>query len=188
VSEGTVLLKLFITGIVLGIVVAGGALYAYPAVDQHREASIVKVAPNGGTVESFHINLPDDRIMSRSAGQNQPIPENLQWSADPLLEKTDIAIYKLRNERDAVVGLAARTSAPVQSGALVEWVLHLPARGSQFVSMQTVADMNSVGTGILRAGSREFADRAGSMTERRQANGRIELKTQYVGKSRDESE
>lgn len=177
------MLKLFITGIVLGMAVAGGALYAVPAVDQYREASIIKVAPNGGTVESFHINLPDDRIMSRSPGQNAPVPEGLQWSADPRLMNTEIEIYKLRNERDVVVGLAARTTANDESGATVEWVLHLPARGSQFASMRTPAGADAPGSGVLMAGSREFAGRVGSVTERRQADVRIQLTTNSVSKS-----
>lgn len=181
-------MKLFITGIVLGIVAAGGALYALPAVDQYREASIVKVAPNGGTVETFHVNLPDDRIMSRSPGQNAPVPEGLQWSAAPRLANTQVDIYKLRNERDVVVGLAARTAASEQAGATIEWVLHLPARGSQFASMQTVSEADGWRSGVLLAGSREFAGRAGSMKVRRQANVRIELLVNSISNSRGEFE
>jgi len=62
-SGDTVLLKTFLLGILLGLAAAAGALYAIPAVDQKREASIVTVAPNGGNAETFHINIPIDRIM-----------------------------------------------------------------------------------------------------------------------------
>jgi hypothetical protein len=164
------MLKLFITGIVLGILAAAGALYAYPAVDQHREASLVKVAPNGGVMESFHINVPDDRIMSRSPGRQPSIPENLAW---PTGERFDSA------------------HADEQSGALVEWVLHLPARGSQFISMQQQKSADGLRRGVLQAGSREFDEREGSITVRWVADtsgredapdGRIELETSYVGK------
>lgn len=184
------MLKLFITGIVLGILAAAGALYAYPAVDQHREASLVKVAPNGGVMESFHINVPDDRIMSRSPGRQPSIPENLAWPTGERFDSAQLDIFKLRNERDVVVGLAAR-AADEQSGALVEWVLHLPARGSQFISMQQQKSADGLRRGVLRAGSREFDEREGSITVRWVADtsgredapdGRIELETSYVGK------
>lgn len=184
------MLKLFITGIVLGIVAAAGVLYAYPAVDQHREASLVKVAPNGGTMESFHINVPDDRIMSRSPGRQSSIPENLAWPAGERFDSAQLDIYKLRNERDVVVGLAAR-AADEQSGPLVEWVLHLPARGSQFISMQQQQSSGGSRRGVLRAGSREFGNRDGTITVRWLADtsgredapdGRIELETSYVTK------
>lgn len=188
------MLKLFITGIVLGIVAAAGALYAYPAVDQHREDSLIKVAPNGGTTELFHINLPDDRIMSRSPGQNASIPLNLAWPSDEHFDSAQLEIYKLRNERDVVVGIAARAAASEEGSTLVEWVMHLPARGSQFVSMQTQPTAGGLRSGVLRAGSREFDDRDGSMTVRWVADasgqqdapdGRIELKTRHVGKRSD---
>ena len=166
VREGTGLLKLFIIGIVLGIVVAAGVLSVYPAVDQHREVSMVKVAPNGGTTESFHINLPDDRIMSRSPGQNASIPEGMVWPSGESFAAAQLGLYKLRNERDVVVGLAARAAANEQGGTFAEWVLHLPARGSQFVSMRIPSSAGGVRSGVLRAGSREFDNRDGSMTVR----------------------
>ena len=85
----TVLLKTFFLGIVLGLAAAAGVLYAIPAVDQVREASIVKVAPNGGNSETFHINLPMDRIMLGDAGQAGVVPPGLKWPADEVLaEKT----------------------------------------------------------------------------------------------------
>ncbi len=186
-------MKLFITGIVLGIVVAAGCLYAYPAVDQHREESVIKVAPNGGTTESFHINLPDDRIMSRSPGQNT-IPEGLSWPSGELFTSAQFGIYKLRNERDVVVGLAARAAAVEPNGAFIEWVLHLPARGSQFVSMQAPLSADGIRSGVLRAGSREFDNRDGSMQvrwiadaagEQNAATGRIVLQTTQIARRSD---
>ncbi len=186
-------MKLFITGIVLGIFVAAGCLYAYPAVDQHREESVIKVAPNGGTTELFHINLPDDRIMSRSPGQNT-IPEGLAWPAGENFASAQLGIYKLRNERDVVVGLAARAAAVEPSGAIVEWVLHLPARGSQFVSMQASPSEGDIRSGVLRAGSREFNNRDGSMKvrwiagavgEQTVPTGRIVLQTSHIARRSD---
>lgn len=183
-----VLLKLFITGIVLGIASAAGLLYAVPVVDQHREASLVKVAPNGGTVESFRINLPQDSIIVRHPGEGQTAPANIDWPQDERFRPVRIELFKLRNERNVVVGLAARSATVNANGVLVDWVLHLPARGSQFLSMQPEVAANGFRGGVLRAGSREFANRSGSMMVRQvtaqqgATGGRIELTTNYIGK------
>ncbi len=180
------MLKLFITGIVLGIASAAGILYAFPVVDLHREASLVKVAPNGGTVESFHVNLPQDRIVVRLPGATDTVPPALDWPRDERFSPVRFELYRLRNARDVVVGLAARTETTDASGVLVDWVLHLPARGSQFLSMRPEIAANGFRGGVLRAGSREFAGKRGSMTARRVATqeggagGRIELTTNYI--------
>ncbi len=182
------MLKLFITGIVLGIACAAGILYAFPVVDLHREASLVKVAPNGGTVESFRINLPQDRIVARSPGAGPAVPTKLEWPEGERFGAIRFELFKLRNERDVVVGLAARTEATDASGVLIDWVLHLPARGSQYLGMQPQIAANGFRGGVLRAGSREFAGHSGSMMVRRVENqpgaagGRIELTTNYIGK------
>ncbi len=186
------MLKLFITGIVLGIASAAGILYAFPVVDLHREASLVKVAPNGGTVESFHINLPRARVVVRSPGEAETVPPELDWPQDERFRPVRFELYRLRNERDVVVGLAARTEATDASGVLVDWVLHLPARGSQFLSMQPEIAANGFRGGVLRAGSREFARQRGSMMVRQvaaqqgAAGARIELTTNYIADRRAE--
>jgi len=71
--------KTFLLGIVLGIVAAAGALYAVPPVNQVREASIVTVAPNGGNVESFHINIPMDRVITGAAGEGRARPAGIRY-------------------------------------------------------------------------------------------------------------
>ena len=178
------MLKTFIFGIVLGIAAAAGALYAYPAVDQHREASIVTVAPNGGNVEAFHVNVPMDRIMVGAQGLGNPLPPGMQWPEDEMLSDVRVELFKIRNAKDVVIGVASR--AAVSNRDLVDWVLHLPARGSLYVSMAETT--GAYRRGGIRAGSREFAPFSGSMTERWVADesgepghGRIELKTRYVG-------
>ncbi|MBU2678501.1 MAG: hypothetical protein KJP16_15635 [Gammaproteobacteria bacterium] len=184
------MLKTFIAGILLGIVGVATLLYAYPVVDQHREESIVTVAANGGNIEAFHTNVPMDRILIGAAGQKQPLPEGMIWPADPMLRDVRVELFKIRNARDIVVGVASRTAARDESADVIDWVLHLPARGSMFVNMQPEGLAGGFRNGELRAGSREFAQLRGVMTERWVPNtsgdadapvGRIELRTTLAG-------
>lgn len=185
-----VLLKTFIVGIVLGIAAAAAGLYFYPVVDQHREASIVSVAPNGGNVEAFHVNVPMDRVMVGAPGQKKPLPIGMDWPADDLLQDVRVELFKIRNARDTVVGVASRTAVKDGADQVIDWVLHLPARGSAYVNMRREALPGGYRQGELRAGSREFAEFGGGMTERWVPNtsgdedaptGRIELVTRFVG-------
>ena len=183
------LFKTFLIGIVLGLAAAAGALYAIPVVDQHREASIVRVAPNGSNAETLHVNIPMDRIMAADAG-SQAVPADLQWPATDVLAGVRAEVFKLRNANDAVVGVGVRTSAERDDGSVIDWALHLPARGSIFVAMEAAPRDGGFRIGEMRAGSREFARLAGVLTERWVADtsgeedaplGRIELRTTYVG-------
>jgi hypothetical protein len=189
------LLKTFLIGIVLGLVAAAGALYAIPAVDQEREASIVTVSPNGGNAEIFHINIPHDRIMVGAPGQNVEVPPGLAWPSDEILAGVRTELYKIRNARDSVVGVAARTAAQNDGGDVIDWVLHLPARGSLYVNMELAAREGGYRLGEIRSGSREFGQFNGVMTERWVVNktaeedaptGRIELQASYVGQPEPE--
>ena len=185
------MVKTFFLGIILGLAAAAGALYAFPAVDQTREASIVKVAPNGGNVEEFHINIPMDRIMVGAVDQPNPVPPGLSWPVDQELAGIRAELFKIRNARDAVVGVAVRNAATGDSGNVIDWVLHLPARGSVFINMEPAARQGGFRIGRFRSGSREFGPLNGFMTERWVANttdddedaplGRIELLATYVG-------
>ena len=182
--------RTFIIGIFLGIAATAGALYAIPAVDLHRESSIITVIPNGGNTESFHINVPMDRIMAGSQGQHEPLPAEMEWPTDTVLANVRMELFKIRNARDTVVGIAARTAAKDEETNLIDWVLHLPARGSFFVSMSPVAMQGNYRIGVFSAGTSEFAQLKGTMTERWVADtsgeedapeGRIKLFAQYVG-------
>lgn len=185
------MLKTFIVGILLGVAGAAAALYTVPVIDQHREASIVSVAANGTNIESFHVNVPMDRILVGAHGQPLSLPEGLSWPSDPVFEDIRAELFKVRNARDAVVGIAARTAARQENGPVIDWVVHLPARGSMFVSLQAEADSTGFRSGELLGGSREFSGLIGTMMERWIANpsagedepaGRIELTTAYVRK------
>lgn len=183
--------KTFIVGIVLGITAAAAGLYLYPVVDQYREASIVSVAANGGIVETFHVNVPMDRIMVGAREQTTALPAGLEWPADDLLQNVRVELFKIRDARDAVVGVAARTLARDGSADMIDWMLHLPARGSVYVNMRPKSLPGGYRQGELRAGSREFGEWSGRMTERWVPNestdedapsGRIELVTTFVGR------
>lgn len=184
------MLKTFIAGIVLGIAGAIGVLYAVPVVEQHREASIITVRPNGGNTERFHISVPMDRIVVGAVGSAEPLPPGLEWPDVPLFEGVNTELFKIRNERDAVVGLAARVAVDDEQGQFIEWVLHLPARGSAYVTMSSQPLEGGYRRGVLRHGSREYATFTGSMTERwvpaegddiDPVQGRIELDVVFVG-------
>lgn len=176
-------------GTLLGIAAAAGAMYAIPAVDQHRELSIISVLPNGGNTESFHINIPMDRIMIGAPGQREPVPPGIVWPTDELLADVRTELFKIRNARDKVVGIAARNAAKVDTADQIDWVMHLPARGSVFVNMSPDAMEGGYRIGRFRTGTREFDFLAGTMTEswivdtsgeEDAPDGRIELFLRFV--------
>lgn len=186
------MLKTFFLGTLLGLLATAGALYGY-SVDQVREASILTVNPNGGSVESFHINVPMDRIMIGAPGQSSTVPAGLDWPTDEILADVRAELFKIRNARDTVVGVAVRTAAKSNGDDIIDWVLHLPARGSAFVQMDATPREGGFRIGEIRSGSREFAPLNGYMTERWVANtsveedapiGRIELIGTYTARSK----
>lgn len=186
------MLKTFLFGILLGLAAAGGALFAIPVVDQHREVSIISVAPNGGNNESFHINVPMDRVMVGAGGGASGLPVGLDWPDDPVLENVSTELFKVRNARDTVVGVAARTVAKEEDANVIDWVIHLPARGSLFVNMESVPQASGHRIGKIRTGSQEFEPLIGFVAERWVNDtsgevgapaGRIELQATYVAKA-----
>ncbi len=183
------LIKTFITGIVIGVAGFVAALYAVPAVDLSRETSIIAVSPNGGNAETFHINIPMDRIMVGDPAGKQGVPPGVAWPEDPVLDGVRAEVFKVRNSRNAVIGVASRLAAESgEFGNVIEWVVHLPARGSLFVTLEP-ASGGGGRTGPLRAGTREFETIVGTMRERWVTNtsaeadapaGRIELVATFV--------
>lgn len=184
------MLRIFFVGILLGLAAAAAALYVFPAVDQERESSIVTVAPNGGNIESFHINVPMDRVMIGTPGRASSLPEGLEWPEDEILGDVRAEMFKIRNARDSVIGVAVRAAAKNGEEDVIDWVLHLPARGSVFVNMAAAPLEGGYRLGEIRAGSREFAPLHGFMTERwvtstsdeeDAPSGQIELVATYTG-------
>jgi len=184
------LFKTFLIGIVLGVAAAAGALYAIPAVDQEREASIISVAPNGGTFEQFHVNIPMDRVLIGTQADSNPVPPGMEWPADPLFAGVRTEMFKIRNARDAVIGVGVRTAVTNGDERSVDWLLHLPARGSLFVSMEAEPRASGMRVGNVISGTREFVGLHGALAESWVANetdeedapiGRIELRASYIG-------
>ena len=182
--------KTFLLGILLGIVAAAGTLYAVPLIDQHRESSIISVAVNGGTTESFHVNIPMDRIMVGTPGNSTPMPEGMQWPDTELFANVRSELFKVRNERNTVIGVASRTTAREEDGDVIDWVIHFPARGSLYVSMTPEAEDGGFRVGTIVKGTREFDRLSGGVSERWIADvsgeedapaGRLELSAHYVG-------
>jgi len=177
--------KTFIAGILLGIAASVAGLYYLPVVDQSREASLVIVRPNQGNTEAFHANVPMDRILTGVPSQQNPLPPGLQWSDDERFANLRVELFKIRNAKNDVVGVASRMAANDElPGDVIEWVLHLPARGSIYVSMPLEPQKGGHRLGQLRAGTREFDLMRGEITERWVADttgaegapaGRIEL-------------
>lgn len=180
----------------LGAGITGAALYYLPLVDQARETSIVSVTPNGGNRESFHANLPEDRIMIGAPDAQATLPAGLDWPGDDLLGATRAELFKIRNAEDTVVGVASRIAAYRNGNQVVEWVYHLPARGSAYVLMRPQGAGRAERVGDLRAGSREFEGHVGEVTERWTIgpddaadgrSGKVELRTFLVANSEDAS-
>ena len=163
---GNFLLKTFLIGVLLGLGCSAAALYLIPAVDQYRENSIVSVELNGGNSESFHINIPTDRIMAGAAGQSSGQPAGVDWPEDEIFAGVSADIFKVRNKRDVVIGIAARTAAKESDFDSIDWIVHLPARGSLFVSMDPSQQEGGHRQGRLRTGSQEFETLTGTVEQR----------------------
>jgi hypothetical protein len=189
----TILVKTFIAGVLLGIALLVAALYFVPVVDQYREVSMITVKPNDGNAESFHVNIPMDRIMNAASEQKALVPAEMEWPSDDKFSGVRAELFKVRNSKDAVVGVASRISAERDAGgSIIEWVLHLPARGSIYVSMQPQSAEGGYRIGQLLSGTREFSSLQGSVMERWVTDtsgiegapaGRIELQTQLVAQA-----
>jgi hypothetical protein len=189
--------KTLIFGILLGIVGTIAAVYYLPVVDQHREASIIAVAPNGGNTEAFYMNIPMDRIMVGAPNQAEPLPPGMDWPIGEAFSGLHAELFKVRNAEETVIGVASRVATESEKfGDSIEWVVHLPARGTFYVAMppESVDGVRRVGT--LQSGTREFGPMHGNVSERWVANtddddedapdGRIELITMFVGEFADD--
>lgn len=184
--------KTFIAGIILGIAGGSAALYYVPVVDQYREQSMITVSPNGGNNEKFHVNVPMDRILIGASAQRSPVPAGLEWPDDAEIAGLRAELFKIRNGKDAVIGVASRMAASGDtSGNIIEWVLHLPARGSIYVTMLPEAADAGYRIGDMRAGTNEFAELQGQLQERWIADtsgsddapaGQIQLVTDFVAR------
>lgn len=181
--------KTFSFGMVLGVALAAAALYFIPAVDQGRERSIISVVANGGNREVFHANLPADRVLAGQVGSDVSIPPGIDWPDYVNLEGSQTELFKMRNDAERVVGVASRIAAG-GSRPFIEWAVHMPARGTIYVLLDSRPTESGDRAGRLRAGTREFEAMHGAVFERyvkeveiedAESIGRLELVTALVG-------
>lgn len=183
--------KTFILGIVLGLAAAAGVTYSIELVDLHREPSHITVQANGGNVESFRIDLPRDRILVGLAGKASTLPADIDWPDDAMFGSFQAEMFKVRDRYDTVVGVASRmASASESTGAFIEWVVHLPARGTLYFQMDVQPAPEGHRNGRMLAGTQDFATMRGRAREQfvsdvdsgeSAVQGRIELITVLVG-------
>jgi hypothetical protein len=167
--------KIFLLGLLLGI---GGAVWVagwYPFVDPVRFPSESGVARNGGRAESFHIQIPQDRVL-RAVTPSAASPALPDGATLPASAADGAAeLYKLRNASGKVIGLASRVWRGADA-AYTDWTLLLPARGAVFLTATesggppapsaagAAATPRSV-LGDVVGGSREFEGIVGSYSE-----------------------
>ncbi len=128
--------KTFYFGIALGLLGAFALTYSVPVVDLHREPSLISVRPNGGNAETYRVDLPRDRILVGLAGVDNALPAGLDWPAEAVFGDLQTEMFKVRDRNDVVIGVASRlASASEETGAFIEWTVHLPARGTVYLQM-----------------------------------------------------
>lgn len=190
------LIKTFFISMILGAL--GAALLAWyvPAVDLHRERSMISVQPNGGNIEEFHINLPRDRIMVGLPNPDAAIPAALEWPGQQQLGDLQAEIFKIRDRNNTVIGVGSRLASAAEStGTFIEWALHFPARGTMYVKMEVTPSADGFRNGTLVSGTHDFASLTGAVREAfvaevegsDEVQSRIRLETMLVGPLGEES-
>ncbi|MCI0517204.1 MAG: hypothetical protein L0Y45_05145 [Woeseiaceae bacterium] len=181
--------RTFVFGLFLGLFGTGALLHLVPVVDQHRVPSHVTVLTNGGNEETFSVRLPGDRIMVGRPGVATPVPAGLAWPDAPALSGFEAELFKVRDRDNTVIGVASRMKQGGGAG-FVQWVIHLPARGTMFAALEPNPGAGQARAGTLRAGTGEFELRRGSVREAfvredgsddPDSEGRIDLQVALIG-------
>jgi hypothetical protein len=133
--------------LLIGILVALAASALLPLPENQRFRSTIAVVPDGGREEVFVIQWPDDRI------DPLPVPAAVSAGVGVAVNSAgSIEVFRVRDVGGNVIGLAsrstsARPSAGLAAGRLFQgsdWTLHLPARGSLFLSQWNSRDVAPV--------------------------------------------
>jgi len=181
------LIKTFLIATILGAIGTGVLLWHVPAVDLHRERSLISVRPNGGNVEMFHINLPHDRVMTGQPNPGASIPAALEWPGREIVGDMQTEIFKIRDREETVIGVGSRiTSVAEATGPFIEWILHFPARGSLYARMENMAVADGFRNGLMLSGTGDFSRLSGTVdeafvTDADDIQSRIMLQTTLVG-------
>ena len=181
------MIKTFLIATILGVIGTGALTWYVPAVNLHRERSLISVQPNGGNIETFHINLPRDRVMVGLPNPDISIPTALEWPGREFIGDMQAEIFKIRNSEETVIGVGSRiTSAAESTGPFIEWALHFPARGSVYAKMEISPTADGFRNGLMLSGTGDFSGLSGTVHEEFLADAgdtqsRIMLQTTLVG-------
>lgn len=142
-----------IFGFFAGIIGTLALAYTAPFLPHERIRSETEVRTNGGRLERFTVSGPVDVLSLLPAGDAAAVtPAGARWYPDLAPFSVEAGVYRLRNQSGAIVGIASRVRG-VESPDDVQWLLHVPARGTLAL---TGASVGSAEVGGVAAGEREF--------------------------------
>ena len=73
--------------------------------------------------------------MAGVSGQDKTFPDGLVWPDSLDRAGAQVEVFKVRNANERVIGVASRIAG--NGAGFVEWALHLPARGTMYVLMDS---------------------------------------------------
>ena len=157
----------------------------YPLPTHVRYLSENIVLPNGGRQETFTVELPSDRIALPKFARAAPYPQQV-FSSDGQ-ERVMAEMYRLRNSKGTVIGIATKMTGRVPAAArrsvwVSDWILLLPSRGALLLNqvnarrgsgpaattpgaVEVTAGPAPEGSGIVIRGTDEFAGLGGTYSE-----------------------
>lgn len=177
--------RIFFAGFLSAFALVLVAARFYPLPAHIRYLSETIALPNGGRQETFTIELPSDRIALPKFARTAPYPQ--QGFSPDGQERVTAEMYRLRNSKGTVIGIASKMIGRVPGAAsrsawVSDWILLLPSRGAlllnqinaQRISQPIATTPNEVrvtagpgteGTGIVIRGTDEFAGLSGTYSE-----------------------
>ena len=163
------MIRAVIFGFIVGVVLAVGASGWAPLVDHERVTSITRVAPNGGRIETFRIQLPDDRLVKTTGRNIAPDSESLSLALPDVaqLADTQVELFRVRDSKSKVIGLASRTIDA--RGGATDWLLYFPARGALYLRVDKTRESPSgrpVRTGQVIGGTESMTSQVGTFEAR----------------------
>ena len=170
-----------IIGFLAGIGSVAALAYTTPFLEQERVHAETRVVPNGGRLEKFEIRGESDLLSSTPGvlGEMPLFPNSAAWYPERAPFVGDTQIYRLRNENAVVVGTAILR----EEAESVEWILHLPARGTLVLKGEGTA---LAGAGQIQRGLREFSNLNGVWDARRDEDGTWRFDTIVARPSNEE--
>ena len=143
---------LIIIGFLAGIGSVAAVAYTTPFLEQQRIHSETRVVPNGGRLEKFEIRVEQD-LLSNTPGllsESTLFPASANWFPERAPFGGDVQVFRLRNVNNQVVGTGIRH----READLIEWVLHLPARGTmvlrEFENLDGIWEARMDEDGVMR--------------------------------------